>query len=157
MTQRQFEFFKALYEEENSRLKDLIERGKIYLSVVAAYSGLFAFTTDKLPAPTTSWLAKCVFCLVAVSLIAALVSIMRSLGIYSYEGLVDPEELLKEIGANAQSDDVFFDFRVADLSVAHNRNEKQNDRRAWYLSVASWLTVAGILFHMVFVFLVVFH
>jgi hypothetical protein len=153
MTQRQYDFFRALYEEENTRFKDLVERGKIYLTVVAAYSGLFTFTADKMPGATVGTVPRVVFCLVAGFLVAALISIVRSLGIYSYEGLTDPEKVVNQIGATPQSDDDFFDRRVVDLAVAHNRNEKQNDRRAKCLTVATWLMALGIVFHMFFVFL----
>jgi hypothetical protein len=81
MTQRQYDYFKALYEEENARFKDLVERGKTYLAVVAAYSGVFAFTADKLPGAATGVVPKVVFCLVAGCFVSALISIVRSLGI----------------------------------------------------------------------------
>lgn len=38
-TQAQYDFFKDLYEEENARAQSLIDRGKIYLSIVSLFFG----------------------------------------------------------------------------------------------------------------------
>jgi hypothetical protein len=152
MTQRQYEFFKYLFDSEDARFKDLIERGKVYLTVATAYLGVLAFKNQEFLISSTDITAKVLFCLVALFFLAALVCIVFSLAIYKYEGLCDPEKVLEEIGSHPQSDDTFFDLRTADMAVAHNRNQKQNDRRADCLAIASWLMAIGVLFHVQFVF-----
>jgi hypothetical protein len=153
MTERQYDYFKALYEEESTRSAELVERGKTYLTIVAAYSGFFAFTAKNWPGENSNWAIRFIFGFVALCLASSLATIVRALGIYSYEGLTDPVKLLEAIGTSEQSDDDFFDRRIADLAVAHNRNEEQNDRRAWRLTIASWLMVFAIVFHFVLVIL----
>jgi hypothetical protein len=151
MSERQYSYFLALYEEENARSAELLERGKTYLTIVAAYSGFFAFTADDWPGEESPWAMRLVFGFIALCLATSLVCIVRALGIYTYEGRNDPEKLLESIGAKQQSDDDFFDRRIVDAAVAHNRNAIQNDRRAFRLTIASWLMVVGIMGHFVFV------
>jgi len=47
MTKDRLEFFKSLYEEETTRFRDLIDRGKIILSLVTLYTGFMLFVIEK--------------------------------------------------------------------------------------------------------------
>ena len=42
-TKEQYEFFKSLYDEENSRYSVLENRAKLYVTIIALYLGAIAF------------------------------------------------------------------------------------------------------------------
>ncbi len=47
-SESQYEFFKCAYDEERDRYRELINRGKVFLTVVSIYLGLLAANADRL-------------------------------------------------------------------------------------------------------------
>jgi hypothetical protein len=43
-TKEQFDFFKLLHDEETARYRDLIDRGKTYISLLTLYGAFLAFS-----------------------------------------------------------------------------------------------------------------
>ena len=47
-TEKQYAFFKALYDEEVARQASLADRAKTYLSLITFYSAFILFAVEKL-------------------------------------------------------------------------------------------------------------
>lgn len=147
-SKEQFEFFKSVYADEESRYRELIDRGKIILSLATLYTGFLAFTVER-NSPASSEM----FALFAAAVILLLTSFLLSilaLGVYSYEGPADPEDILQNYGASPPSDADFFDARIVDYAVAANRNAAQNDRRAKFIFFSIAVLLAGLTLHAIY-------
>lgn len=147
-TKEQWEIFRYVYEREESRYQNITDRGKVYLSLITLYVGAIAFKADfwfsqSLKDPWSTLL----FALLLGLFLAALCATVAAMGIYSYEGITDPEEVIAGFGDTTPDNEDFFDDRIIDVAVATNRNSKTNDRRASLLSISSLLMVIGIVVH----------
>lgn len=47
-TKEQYEIFKMLFDQEDKRYTNLIDRGKTFVSLATLYSGFITFTIEKL-------------------------------------------------------------------------------------------------------------
>jgi len=145
-TKDQFEFFRALYDEEERRYEQLEGRAKLYLSIITALLAAFVLKADEVKRSGEKLLVPWPLMLVEALLLAAalLLVILGSL-IRTYEGVADPEQIIDPYGQKPPSDAVFFDLRIADFAVATNRNSNVNDRTARYLSAAGVLLALAML------------
>jgi len=152
----QYEYFKFLYEHERARYEALVNRGKLYLSIVTLYMGLLAVGTDKaIDALGRSMALRSVYMVSVLLLVTALVFVVYAVGIYTNEKPSDPEQLVSSFGDERPSDEAFRDARIVDLAVATGRNSANNDRRAKRLRTATILLLSGIFGQAIFLTLIV--
>jgi len=144
-SEAQYEILRSVYQEENDRYTELINRGKIYLTICSFFLGGLAFKLNESFASATWW-AKTPYLVSAACFIASFLLIILSLGIYSHEGLCDPNEVIDNFGATPPDDDDFRDDRIADIAVATEINSAINDRRASFLSTAAYSMFSGVVF-----------
>jgi hypothetical protein len=156
-TKEQWEIFKYIYEMEQVRNQKLIERGKVYLSLITLYIGAIGlkveFWSSKLS--TNSYMVSLFIILLLIFLISLCFSAL-ALGIYSYESINDPKIIIDNYGSNVPKNEEFFNDRIIDVSVATNRNKNQNDKRSNMLKISSWIMVIGILAHMSIMIIVIY-
>jgi hypothetical protein len=157
-TERQYDFYKLLYDEESARGEQLRSQAKHYLSLATLYSAFVIFFVDKvLPAieaehkqPSSVLAMKIVFiatiCAMAVSFLFSLLVIQVS----TYEALTSPNDIIGQIEDKGVTDKEFFKIRIADITVAFDRNSAVNDRKANFLQCAGYALLAGILLHATF-------
>lgn len=149
-TENQYEFFRYLYEEENSRYSELESRAKLYITIISLYMGALAFKLDDVLKISNGRIFSLGLFIGSVIIfsIALLFSIL-AIRIRVYEGITDPYDIFEEYGDEAPIDQDFFDNRIADLAVATDRNSIQNDIVAARLSDAAWFLYFGVICHIV--------
>ena len=145
-TSNQLEYFQWIFNREVEREKELINRGKIYLSIITLYLGLSGIAADKLVAGLNegSYLP---FVYVAgfIAFAAALVLVIRAMSVFRYVYPTDPETVLIE-GREAWPNDARFNLeRMAELAAAFEYNHPINEKRATALKYATYALFAGIL------------
>jgi len=148
-TKEQFHAFKYVYEKEEARFSELINRGKIYLSIITVYIGVFTLKIQDVSTLVGNGsFSKILLGATGVCFIFALLACVLALGIFKYEGLCDIKEELLAFDDKGKPDSEFYEDRLADMAVAYERNSEQNDRRASLLEISSYLVLAGVFFHM---------
>ena len=163
-TEKQYEFFKFLFNQEEDRRKELLERGKAFLTIFSFYLGLLMLTTNTTIKPVslenqtqpiaTLHVVGIGFLIGAILLfLVALLFTLMSLGIYSRRALADPEKIIYNFGATPPEDADFFDHRIVEFSVTTERTRVLNNRRANRLRLASILMFCGALSHIIFIIL----
>ncbi|MFM0166868.1 hypothetical protein PQR39_41400 [Paraburkholderia sediminicola] len=149
-TESQYGFFKYLYDEENLRYGCLETRARFYLTVLTFYLGALAVSgKDLLPLTMHVGLARWAVLASAIFFIIALVFCVTAARIRRYEGVTDPEELIREEGDSVLDDTDFFEDRIIDFAVAANRNSVQNNKVANVLEWTMASTLIGIGLHLV--------
>ena len=145
-TEKQYLFFKSLYDEENERTKLLGEHAKNNLGLATVYSAFIIFVMDKQMATMTAigkWLFVGAILLMLTSFLLSLLATRIS----DFEVATLPAEVFESFGDNAPSDEGVLDDRIADYSVACESNSSVNDRNAKMLLVARYVLLAGIAVH----------
>jgi hypothetical protein len=150
-TQAQFSYFKSIYDEENARQTSLQDRAKYYLSLITFYSAFILFVAQN--AKPDTLILKVLFVLIIVLMLVAFLLSLLSIRVSKYEVASDPAEIIHDFGEAPQDDSDFFDRRIADFTVAYERNSKVNDGKALMLAFAGYMLLAGILLHAVFILL----
>lgn len=146
---KQYEVFKSLYDEEAERYTKLATRAQLYLSIITLYVAAFAFKFEDLRKFIDAYGASRYLAVsTAIVLVLALLATLMAIQIRAYEGIADPEDIIKRYADTEPSDADFLDARIADLAVATNRNAEINDRVATWLVASSWLLVGGVLLHL---------
>ncbi|WP_394885976.1 hypothetical protein ACG873_00395 (plasmid) [Mesorhizobium sp. AaZ16] len=146
-TERQYAFFKFLYEEENARENTINQYAKTLLSLITFYSGFVIFVADKMLATITLPM-KVIFATTLASMLAAFATTVWGTRMADFEGVCDPED--------DESENLFLRKRIADFTVATTRNSGINNKRVKALLVASYFLAAGILSHAVFFMIALF-
>jgi hypothetical protein len=155
-SKEQYEYYKFLYDHERSRYLELVNRGKLFLSIITLYMGLLAVGADKtISGLESSILLTLVYFISVFLLVASLVAVVLAIGIYKNEKPSSPREMILSLKDNVPTDDEFRDERVVDLAVATDRNSENNDLRAKRLQVSSYLLILGILGQALFLYLYV--
>lgn len=95
-THEQYEFFKFLYEEEGERYGQLEARAKLYLGVITVFLATLLYKAGEVKASVTAIRIPWALVLIEAALLAAslMFTVFGSL-IRTYEGLADPEEIIK--------------------------------------------------------------
>ena len=151
----QFEYFKFLYEHERHRHIELINRGKVYLSIITLYMGLLAMGADKTIARVENSLPLILIYISSLFfIISALADVIFAIGIYTNEKPSDPEVIINRMDDTVTPDQKFIEDRIIDFAVATNRNSANNDKRAGYLRYSTYLLLLGILCQAVLVTLI---
>jgi hypothetical protein len=150
-SEKQFLFFKSLYDEEVQRTQQLRDHAKNYLSLATFYSAFVAFVVQQMrpstPLPIAIFLAS-VICMLLAFLLALWAS-----GIADFEVANNPEDVVDEFGDEPMSDEAFFDNRIGDFVVASEGNSEVNDRKAFQLVIAGYALLGGIVLHACFIVL----
>jgi hypothetical protein len=150
-TEKQYQFFKSLYDEETARYSELINRAKIYFSIITFYLGALAFKADSAIELAERYRCpKLLYLSVGILFIIALSLTIVVLGIFKYERVCDPVKVIKSSGEEPPSDEDFFDYRIVDYAVASNRNSDKNNARANALWLASFFMLVGVIVHLSF-------
>jgi len=140
-TNTQYDFFKFIHSKESERYSELINRGKIFLTIITLYIGALVFKSSEFQNAISENIQS-VYSLIYFSSIGmflfALILNILALGIYTYEKISNPEKIIKNYKGSVPKDSDFLDDRIADLTVSFKRNSKQNDKRAKLLF---WVTV----------------
>jgi hypothetical protein len=150
-TQQQFSYFKSIYDEENARQTSLQDRAKNYLSLITFYSAFILFVVQNLKPDTLTF--KLVFVTMIASMLAAFLLSLWSIQVSQYEVPSDPAEIIHHFGKAPQEDSDFFDARLVDYTAAYTHNSKVNDRKAFQLTLAGYLVLAGIFMHAIYILL----
>jgi hypothetical protein len=149
-TKEQYEFFRSLYDEEEARYSQLEARARLYLAVISAFIAAIVLKANEIKQSIRILGGDRRLLAVATLLVASLVMIVISTKIRQYEGIADPREIIENFGPAPPSNEEFFDLRLADLTVATERNAKVNDQ------VARFLAWAGVLLALAMVALLLF-
>ena len=144
-TENQLAFFKSLYDEETAREKQLQDYAKHNLSLSTFYSAFIIFVVEKLR--PDSMLSKSVFITAVAFMLAPFLWSLRAIKISTYEAIAEPRHIINEFGDTPPTDEEFFDDRIADYTVAYERNSKVNDGKAFRLSIAGYCLALGICLH----------
>jgi len=146
VTVEQLSYFQKIYDQEMDRCGELVNRGKLYLSVVTLYMGLLGVAANKVvPNLGDSGVVVSIYLLGFALFSIALVFIVKAIGIYQYVYPSDPETILKSYDTKWPDNERFFLERIAELSAAFKYNHPLNEKRASYLKLSSWLMVSGVI------------
>ncbi len=137
----QYQIYKDIYDQEQHRQEELINRGKIYHIICAFFLGGSAF---KLQASQVTGFMGWIYLAGVLAFVLSFLLILLSLGIYQQERLFHPIKLIQSMGDKPPTDEDFLDDRIVDIAVAHSRNLRVNYQRAKLLRVASVLMVVGV-------------
>jgi len=144
-TPTQYQCFKDIYDREAKRCELLIDRGKLYLSVITIYVGLLGIASKEIiPKASASSLATILYVASLVGFVMALLLLICSTGIYTHFYPTDPIKVIRGFGAEPPTDEDFFDKRIAEIASAFERFHQVNDQRAQLLKYASWFMVLGV-------------
>jgi hypothetical protein len=144
-TKEQYEFFRSLYEDEERVYSQLEARAKFYFSVVSLFLAALLLKAKEVQESAGAlglpwWLVL----VEGLLLSGALLFVVCGVLIRRYEGIADPEDIIKNFGQKPPSNEQFFDDRIADYTVAANRNAAANERTARWLSYSGLLLTAAI-------------
>ncbi|GJQ60428.1 MAG: hypothetical protein D8M57_16115 [Candidatus Scalindua sp. AMX11] len=149
-TKEQFDEFKYVYEKEDARFSELINRGKIYLSIITVYIGVFTLKIQDIATLVgNEWYSKVILGATGACFIFALLACVLALGIFKYEGLCNIKTELLKFDDAGKPNAEFYEDRLADMAVAYERNSLQNDRRALLLQLSSYLIFTGLFCHII--------
>jgi hypothetical protein len=142
---RNFDFFKALHEDERNRSTRLAQLATAYFGLEGLYIGAVAFkysdvmkTAGDMKVPPQLFLGTLTLVLIA------LVLTMRAVAIRVTEGLSEPKELAEKLERDPDDEGTFLLHRCMDYAVATQKNSAVNDQRATALEWSGWLLFGAI-------------
>ncbi|MGX5802626.1 hypothetical protein ACWGS9_15440 [Bradyrhizobium sp. Arg314] len=151
-TQGQYDFFRLLYDQENSREGTLNQHSGRLLSLITFYSAFIIYIADR--SGNLPWVTKVVLAAAIGSMLCGFLMIVWGGRVANFEALNSPDDVIGQFPEHeGMTDERFFDLRIADFSVATERNSKVNDRRADALLWASYCLATGIALHAAYFFL----
>lgn len=151
-TEKQFEFFKYLYTLEDQRFNELVNRGKVFTSIITLYLGLLFFKASEALSLAREFNEVTLISYFGsiVLLVISLALSVLSLAIFQYEASTTPEAIIESFSDLPPSDEDFFDDRIVDFTVATPRNSEKNNRRARLLLWSNVFLFIGIISHLIF-------
>jgi hypothetical protein len=150
-TETQYQFFKYIYDSEQARYRELIDRGKLFLSIITIYLGLLAVAADKTILFIKSSLFATITYAVSVScIVVAMAFVVLAVGLFKYEYPSDPLRIIEGLTKVPPADDDFRDERLVDFTVATKRNFALNEKRANLLRASTGMLLLGALCQAVF-------
>jgi len=156
-TKEQYEFFRSLYEDEERVYSQLEARAKFYFSIVSLFLAAILLKAKEVQESARAlgvpwWLVLSEGLLLSGALLFVVFGVL----IRRYEGVADPETIIKNFGDTAPTNEDFYDDRIADYTVAANRNAAANNNTARWLSLSGlFLTLAMVLLLGLFAFVMV--
>jgi len=142
------EFFQYIFASESERTKFLRATATSYLTLSAFYSAFVFFVTEKLR--PVQQLPKLLFAGAVVSMIVAFVLSLWVVQLSKFMVPTRPREIIENYGESEPTDEEFFDKRIAELTVAYERNCEVNDRKALVLKLGGYALLVGLVFHALF-------
>jgi len=142
-TPLQYDVFKSIYDEEIQRCTDLRNTSKIYLGVCTFLVGSLILKSETFFKCPDIVITKNLFIIAGAFLIIALFFLFLALGVYGYEQLFNPRQEIESFGKEPPEDIDFLDDRLVDIAVAVERNNIQNQKRAFFIKIASILLLLG--------------
>jgi hypothetical protein len=138
-TKTQYDFFKAVYDEETERYNALEGRAKLYLTIITFYLGAIAFKIDDVMKFVSQFrMPIWLYMLLTTVLLIALLLTVLATRIRVYESVCDLKRIIGSFGESPPNDEDFLDDHLVELAVATDRNRKENDRVAAVLQWASY-------------------
>jgi hypothetical protein len=148
-TVAQYEFFKFLYEQQSKRYEQLEARARFYLTILTFYLGAVAVSgKDLLPFLAKSHVTRWIFSGSGVAFVLAIALCVMSARIRIYEGVADPERLIRSSGEREVKDSSFYENRIIDFAVATSKNSKEYDKIAKVLKWVVTFTFVGVGLHL---------
>ena len=145
-TEKQYLFYKLLFDEESAREKQLREHAKTYLSLSTLYSAFVIFVADK----SLGQIASTIKYVSVSSILFMAIAFSSSLlvtQVAKYEAITDPSDVTEQFGDTQMDDGVFFDNRIAAFTVACERNANVNNKKVVLLQIAGYSLLVGIFLH----------
>lgn len=144
-TKQQYEVFKFIFEQEKARESQLLERSKLYLSLVTFYSAFLLFVgKDLIPHNRLHW---SLFALSTIFLLVAFLLSLYSAAVQKYQAVKNPKKILERLGDAPPTDDDFLDDRIVDLADAWTWNSSVNEGKAKILHWAGFALLSGMAAH----------
>jgi hypothetical protein len=144
-TRFHYEFFRSVCKEEDARYDSLIDRGKIYLSIISIFFGGVFFKLDWIFENRAKLQSGLPFYAAGIlSIFIALVLVALALQVLSYEAPSDLNSIIDNLELDNDESE-FINARISELAVANERNILQNDRRATLLQGALISILVGVL------------
>jgi hypothetical protein len=142
---RNFDFFKALHEDERNRSARLAQLATAYFGLEGLYIGAVAFKySDVMETAVDMKVPPQVFLATLSLVLLALILTMRAVAIRVSEGLAEPQQLAEKLEQNPDDEATFLLDRCMDYAVATQNNSAVNDKRATALTWSGWLLFAAI-------------
>lgn len=152
----QYDAFRDIYQDEAARTARINTVAAACLPVPSFFlSALFFNLKVVLEVAQQSDCGIFVLCGVWFFFLFAILCSVLSFFIRTQEGLFDPNTLAEEIEKNQPSDEQFFTERIADFVVATERNDKVNNRKAFWVRLAQICILLGFLFAVLFLWLAI--
>lgn len=143
VTELQFNIFRSLYDEELQRTNDLRSLGQIHLGACTFLLGGLLFKYKDLIQNINGFFESGILYIAFLFLALANITTLLSLRIFRYEYFSYPRPMFEIYGEKQPEDEKFLDYRIADLTVAFERNHAVNDGRAKLLNISSILLIVG--------------
>jgi hypothetical protein len=152
-TEAQLAFFKGLYDEEQARYLNLVDRGKTYLSIATLYFSALAIVADKTHAIVSALPKAAGLYLIGVGVLATSMGlILAAIGIMRYVYPCDAYRIITDAKMQLLSEKEFREKRILEYAAATHTNAKKNEHRATLLRFASFALLGGILVHSLVIF-----
>jgi len=147
-SKEQLEFFRNIYEREHARYVELINRGKLFLSIITLYFGAIALAAEKtLDVLNASRAALGAYLAGAAFLSIAMALVIGAIGIYKYAYPNDPKRIIESGDLKLLSEEEFREQRLFEYAVAADMDHKVNEKRSALLRYASFGLFGGIAAH----------
>lgn len=146
-TEQQYTCFKDIFDRETERHDRLIDRGKVYLSLITVYLGILAVAADKLvPLLGGSWVAIVFYIASLACLVGSMVLVLMGIGIHTYVYPTDPKAVIFGFGQKPPTNPEFFDDRIVELAAAFKTNHAVTEKRATKLKHGSYCLLGAAIF-----------
>jgi len=156
-TKDQFEFFNERYTEEIGRSKELLDKSKIYFSVVTIITSIlftnltsFQELIGKVPETKNALVA-----ILGISFIIIFI-LFISIRVKNYYLPINTDNYLDSLPDDPESDEDFFDNRIAEIIVAIDENQRINNSKACWLKYAEYGILTLTLIIVVTTFLIIY-
>lgn len=147
VTKEQYEFFRALYDEEERTSLQFEGRAKVYLGVISAFlAAVLLKAADAKSVADTLHIRWGWMLFEALPMTVALFLVLWALRIREFEAVNDGPLLIETYGSEWPVPEQFFEDRVADFAFASSVNRELNNRTAALLQWASWFLAGGIVY-----------
>jgi len=138
-TETQYNFFKAVYDEENKRYTRLGNRATLYFSIISFFLGTIIFKFNDLkPFLALFHVPMALYLVIGLLFGLSLIFTVFGIIVRRYEGICDLTDIIRNMGVLAPTDADFLDDRIIDLAVATKRNKAQNGRVALLLRCSAY-------------------
>lgn len=144
ITDRQIAFFYDLYDREVARTQNLIDRGKIYVSLVSLFFGSAFFKFDWLYDNWNclgfgKWLLVAGFSPLGLALVLLGIAIQ----FLNYIAYTESSPWFRHLRRSPMSDQLFAQLVMTTLAVAEKETARRNNVREWLLLISLGLIALG--------------